>query len=61
MDPDDRPKPKPAIVLGEDLALLSVDELEARIAALKAEIARVEQAVAAKRASRDQAAAVFRL
>lgn len=61
MDPEDiRPRPKPGIAIGEDLALLSVEELERRIATLKEEIARIEQAVASKRASREQASSVFK-
>lgn len=48
------------IVLGADLSLLSVEELEARIAALKAEIARIESALAAKRSSLSAAQSVFR-
>jgi len=61
MDPEDiRPKPKPGIVIGEDLSLLSLDELEARITSLKEEIARIESAVRSKRSSRDQAASVFK-
>ncbi len=61
MDPDDiRPKPKPGIVIGEDLSMLSVEELEGRITTLKDEIIRIEEAVASKRASREQASSVFK-
>jgi uncharacterized small protein (DUF1192 family) len=43
---------KPATwAIGEDLSPLSIDELEARIEALKAEIDRIEFAVANKRDS----------
>lgn len=61
MDADDlfAKKLKPAIVIGEDLALLSVGELRERIAALTAEIARLEAAIAAKESSRAAADAVF--
>lgn len=59
---DDRPvKAARAIVVGEDLAALSIGELEERIAALQAEIDRVAAAVTAKRASQSAAAAVFKL
>jgi len=51
---------KAEITLGEPLDRLSVAELEARIAALHAEILRVQSALEAKRASMDKAASVFR-
>lgn len=57
---DDAPKKKPAITIGEDLSRLSLDELAARVEALKAEIVRVEEAAAAKRASADVAASFFK-
>ena len=46
--------------LGEPLDTLSVDDLDERIALLKAEIVRLEAAMASKRASRDAADAVFK-
>lgn len=46
---------------GADLSRLSVEEIGARIAALKAEIVRLEAARAQKEASRAAADAVFRL
>lgn len=49
-----------AHVVGEDLAALSEDELGARIAILRAEIARIEEALSAKKASRNAAASFFR-
>ena len=42
---DDRPAKKTAHEIGSDLSLLSVDELSARIALLKEEIARLERAL----------------
>lgn len=51
---------KPAITIGEALATLSIGELEERIAALGAEIARIEAEIAAKKARRDEAAAIFK-
>jgi uncharacterized small protein (DUF1192 family) len=60
MDPDDLPKKKPDMVIGENLELLSVAELEHRAQALESEIARVRAAIAAKRASRSAADAFFR-
>ena len=47
---EEPPKKKKPHELGEDLSRLSVDELAERIALLKAEIARLEEAMAAKRA-----------
>jgi uncharacterized small protein (DUF1192 family) len=58
---DDEPaKPKRAHEIGEDLARLSLDELAARVAVLKAEIERIEAAAAAKRASAATAAGFFK-
>ena len=57
---DDRPKPPPRYEIGQDLALLSVAELEERIALLKAEIARIEEVKAAKDRHLSAAAALFR-
>lgn len=49
---DEEPKkPAPGVVVGEDLATFSLDELEERIALLKAEIDRIEAVIAAKRES----------
>ncbi|MFC7396274.1 DUF1192 domain-containing protein [Chelatococcus sp. GCM10030263] len=58
---DERPRPQLNHVIGQDLSLLSVDELAERIALLRAEIGRLEAALAAKEASRAKADAVFRL
>ncbi len=60
MDEDDRPKKKIVHEIGQDLALLSVKELEERIAALKEEIGRLEAAIARKQASRGAADQFFR-
>lgn len=61
MDWDDaRPKPKPAIAVGESLETLSVAELTARIEALQAEIVRVEAELARKRAHEAAASALFK-
>jgi uncharacterized small protein (DUF1192 family) len=61
MDLDDlEPKKVKAYELGQDLAKLSVGELEALVKRLMAEIARVEQAVAAKQSSLSAADAVFK-
>ena len=60
IDDDDRPKKKIVHEIGQDLALLSVKELEERIAALKEEIGRLEAAIARKQASRGVADQFFR-
>lgn len=58
---DDPPGERPAPHrLGEDLATLSIDELEARIALLDAEIGRLRQAIEAKTASRHAASSFFK-
>jgi uncharacterized small protein (DUF1192 family) len=59
LDEDNKP-PLKEIVVGADLSALSVAELEARIAALKGEIARVERDIAGKRSSRTAADSVFK-
>jgi uncharacterized small protein (DUF1192 family) len=61
MDLDDiRPIKKPEIVIGEDLALLSVSELEHRVHLLEAEIGRIREAITGKRSSKVAADAFFR-
>ena len=57
---DDRPKKKIVHEIGQDLALLSVKELEERIALLKEEIARLESSIAGKQASRTVADQFFK-
>jgi uncharacterized small protein (DUF1192 family) len=58
---DDRPRKKISHEIGQDLSLLSVEELTERVALLKTEITRLEEAAAKKRASRDAANSVFKL
>jgi uncharacterized small protein (DUF1192 family) len=57
---DDRPKKTVSHEIGQDLALLSVGELDERIALLKDEIARLSADRAKKEASRSAADAVFK-
>jgi uncharacterized small protein (DUF1192 family) len=59
-DDDDRPKKKIVHEIGQDLALLSVKELQERIALLKEEIARLEAAIAGKQTSRTVADQFFK-
>jgi len=61
MDLDDlTPKKPKGQELGQDLSKHSVAELEALIATLKAEIARVEEALVAKQSSISAAEAAFK-
>ncbi len=57
---DDRPRKKIAHEIGQDLSLLSVEELEARVGLLKAEIERLTVSITAKRATRSAADKFFR-
>ena len=60
MDDDDRPKKKITHEIGQDLYLLSVEDLTERIALLTGEIARLQEAATKKRASKDAASAFFK-
>jgi uncharacterized small protein (DUF1192 family) len=60
IDDDDRPRPKITHQLGQDLTLLSFDEINARVAALEAEIERLKVEAMKKRASRDAASNFFK-
>ncbi len=60
MDEDDRPKKKIVHEIGQDLALLSVTELQERIALMQEEIGRLHADIARKQASRDVAAHFFK-
>jgi len=59
-DDDEAPKKKLAHQVGEDLSKLSIEELGERIAILQAEITRIEESVAAKRADADAAETFFK-
>jgi uncharacterized small protein (DUF1192 family) len=60
IDDDDRPKKKIAHEIGQDLTLLSVEELAARVQLLHDEINRLEADMAQKRASRSAADQFFK-
>jgi uncharacterized small protein (DUF1192 family) len=60
IEDEDRPRKKISHEIGQDLSLLSVEELAERIALLKAEIERLEAASAKKRASKDAASSFFK-
>ena len=59
-DDDDRPKKKIAHEIGQELGLLSVEELTARIALMRDEIARLEADIAQKQAKRVAADQFFK-
>jgi uncharacterized small protein (DUF1192 family) len=60
MDLDEPPKKKPGAVVGENLDLLSVAELEQRVHDLESEIVRVKTMIASKQASKTAADAFFK-
>ena len=60
MDDDDRPKKKLAHEVGQDLTLLSVEELAERVRLLHDEINRIEADMAQKRAKRTAADQFFK-
>ena len=53
-------KPKPETVLGQDLSTMSAHELEARIAALEAEIVRTREALRSRTTTKNAADAFFK-
>ena len=57
---DDRPRKKVSHEIGQDLSLLSVEELSERIALLTSEIERLQAAMTKKRASKDAANNIFK-
>ena len=60
LEEDDRPKRKLVHEIGQDLALLSVEELNDRILLLNDEITRLQGALEKKRASRSVADQFFK-
>jgi uncharacterized small protein (DUF1192 family) len=61
MDEEERrPKRPPPHEIGQDLSLLSIGELEERVAMLRAEIMRLETAKAQKLAAQGTAHSVFK-
>jgi uncharacterized small protein (DUF1192 family) len=57
---DDRPVKKPVHEIGQDLSLLSVADLDARISILREEISRLESDRQKKQAGRSAADELFR-
>ena len=60
IDDDDRPKKKISHEIGQELYLLSVEELAARVLLLHDEINRLEADMAQKRAKRAAADQIFK-
>lgn len=60
VDEEPSKKKKPGYEIGEDLALLSIAELEERIIILDLEIARIEEAIRSKQASAEIAQSFFK-
>ena len=60
VEEDERPKKKITHEIGQDLALLSVSELQERIALMNEEISRLETVIAGKQASRNVADQFFK-
>jgi uncharacterized small protein (DUF1192 family) len=60
IEDDDRPRKKITHEMGQDLSLLSVEELNERIALLTSEVERLQAAVTKKRASKDAANSFFK-
>jgi uncharacterized small protein (DUF1192 family) len=60
IEDDDKPRKKVSHEIGQDLALLSVEELSERIALLTSEIERLQAAITRKRASKDAASSFFK-
>lgn len=57
---DDKPRKKISHEIGQDLSLLSVEELNERISLLTSEIERLQAAATKKRASREAANSFFK-
>ena len=60
IDDDDKAKKKISHEVGQDLTLLSVEELAERIALLQTEIHRLQSSMQLKRATRDAADRFFK-
>jgi uncharacterized small protein (DUF1192 family) len=60
VEDDDKPRKKVTHEIGQDLSLLSVEELNERISLLTSEIERLQAAAAKKRASKEAANNFFK-
>ena len=59
-DDEDRAKPRPDLVIGEDLDTISIEELEKRITLLEAEISRLRAEIVSKQSTRASAENFFK-
>jgi len=59
-DEEDAPRKKTSHEVGMPIETLSIDELEERIGLLEGEIARLRQAIADRRKTKDDANSVFK-
>jgi uncharacterized small protein (DUF1192 family) len=60
IEDDDKPRKKVSHEIGQDLSLLSVEELGERIALMTSDVERLQAAVAKKQASKDAANSFFK-
>ena len=60
IEDDDKPRKKISHEIGQDVSLLSVEELSERIALLTSEIERLQATMTRKRASKDAANSFFK-
>jgi uncharacterized small protein (DUF1192 family) len=60
MEDEERPQKREDVVLGADLAMLSIDELAKRITFLEAEIDRIRQEISNKTQSKSDAEGFFK-
>jgi uncharacterized small protein (DUF1192 family) len=60
IEDDDKPRKKVTHEIGQDLSLLSVEELTERIALMNSEIERLQVAMTRRRASKDAANSFFK-
>ena len=60
MDLENEPRPRPIMVIGENLDEISIAELEQRITTLDSEILRIRAEIAKKQAGKAAAASFFK-
>ena len=61
MDLENEPRPKPNMVIGENLDAISIAELEQRIQSLDSEIARIRAEIVRKQAGKAAASLFFKI
>lgn len=60
IEDEDAPRPRRQHEVGMPIDAMSVDELEERIGLLEGEIARLREAIAARKKTKDEANSVFK-